>query len=73
MRRALAMRQRTYPEGHCRIAGAQALLGASLAAQHRDEEAKALMGAADRGFEPVPGRQARGREANRVRLIGLAR
>ena len=31
LRRALDMRQRTYPAGHWRIAEAQALLGASLA------------------------------------------
>lgn len=68
MRRALEMRQRTYPAGHWRIAEAQALLGASLASQHRNDEAETLMRAADRAFNPIPGRQARDREANRVRL-----
>jgi serine/threonine protein kinase/tetratricopeptide (TPR) repeat protein len=68
LRRALEMRQRTYPEGHWRIAEVQALLGASLAAQRRNDEAEALMRAADRVFQPIPGRQARDREANRVRL-----
>jgi len=33
------MRQRTYPEGHWRIAEARALLGASLASQQRQDEA----------------------------------
>jgi len=68
LRRALELRQRTYPAGHWRIAEVQALLGASLAAQHRDDEAAALMRAADRVFQPIPGRQARDREANRARL-----
>ena len=68
LRRALELRQRTYPAGHWRIAEVQALLGASLAAQHRDDEAEALMRAADRVFQPIPGRQARDREANRARL-----
>jgi len=68
LRRALDMRQRTYPAGHWRIAEAQALLGASLASQHRNDEAEALMRAADRVFQPIPGRQARDREANRGRL-----
>jgi hypothetical protein len=74
LRRGLELRQRTYPAGHWRIAEAQALLGASLASQHRNEEAEALMRAADRAFQPIPGRQARDREANRVRLrsIGAA-
>jgi len=62
------MRQRTYPAGHWRIAEAQALLGASVAAQHRTDEAEALMRAADRALKPIPGRQARDREANRARL-----
>jgi len=73
LRRAVDLRQRTYPAGHWRIAEAQALLGASLAAQHRDEEAEALMRAADRAFIPIPGRQARDRDANRARLDQLRR
>jgi serine/threonine protein kinase/tetratricopeptide (TPR) repeat protein len=73
LRRALEMRQRTYPAGHWRIAEAQALLGASLASQHRNEEAEALMRAADRIFQPIPGRQARDREANRVRLRDITK
>jgi tetratricopeptide (TPR) repeat protein len=71
LRRALEMRQRTYPEGHWRIAEVQALLGASLAAQRRTDEAAALMRAADRVFQPIPGRQARDREANRARLRSI--
>jgi serine/threonine protein kinase len=73
LRRALEMRQRTYTAGHWRIAEAQALLGASLAAQHRNEEAEALMRAADQSLKPIPGRQAREREANRVRLRRISR
>jgi hypothetical protein len=72
LRRALEVRQRTYPEGHWRIAEAQALLGASLASQQRHDEAEALMRAADRSFKPIPGRQARDREANRVRLRSIS-
>jgi hypothetical protein len=73
LRRALELRQRTYPAGHWRIAEVQALLGASLAAQHRNEEAEALMRAADRAFTPIPGRQARDREANRARLRSISK
>lgn len=71
MRRALAIRERMFPAGHWRIAEAQALLGAALAAQGRDAEARVLMQAADRAFKPVPGRQQRDRDANRARLQRL--
>ena len=54
-RRALAVRERMLPVGHWRIAEAQALLGASLAAQRRFEEARRSMEAADRTFKPIPG------------------
>jgi hypothetical protein len=70
-RTALLVRQRTYPAGHWRIAEAQALLGASLLAQHRDTEAEPLMAAADKAFNDIPGRQARDRQANRARLISV--
>jgi hypothetical protein len=70
-RPALEVRQRTYPPGHWRIAEAQALLAASLQAQHRDAEAAALMVAAEQSLKPVPGRQGRDREANRARLDQL--
>jgi serine/threonine protein kinase len=72
-RPALTVRQRIYPAGHWRIAEAQALLGASLAAHRRYDEAEALMTAADLAFKPIPGRQARDRDANRVRLERLRR
>jgi serine/threonine protein kinase len=71
LRSALRVRQSIYPPDHWRIAEAQALLGASLAAQRRVEEARELMQAADRTFKPIPGRQARDREANRARLAKL--
>jgi serine/threonine protein kinase len=70
-RHALEQRQRIYAPGHWRIAEAQALLGASLAAQRRDEEAEPLIIAADRALKPIRGRQARDREANRGRLQRL--
>jgi hypothetical protein len=68
VRRALEVRQRNFPAGHWRIAEAQALLGASLAAQRRYDEAEPLMVAADHVFKPIPGRQGRDRDANRARL-----
>ena len=70
---ALTVRQRIYPAGHWRIAEAQALLGASLAALHRTDEAEKLMRAADQVFLPIPGRQVRDRDANRERLRLLRR
>jgi len=73
MRRALAVRERSLPAGHWRIAEAQALLGASLAAQRRADEAELLMKAADRTFKPIPGRQVRDRDLNRERLRQLSR
>jgi tetratricopeptide (TPR) repeat protein len=71
-RRALTVRERILPAGHWRIAEAQALLGASLAAQGRRAEAESLMLAADRAFEPIPGRQLRDRDLNRERLRRLS-
>jgi hypothetical protein len=73
MRRALEMRQRMYPPGHWRIAEAQALLGASLAAERRYDEAVVLMKAAGRTFQPIPGRQAHELAVNRTRLEQLQR
>ena len=72
-RSALAVRQRTFPAGHWRIAEAQALLAASLAAQQRFAEAEPLMVAADQALKPIPGRQGRDRDANRARLEKLRR
>jgi serine/threonine protein kinase len=73
VRPALAVRQRIYPAGHWRIAEAQALLGASLLAQHRYAEAEPLMVEADKVLKPIAGRQARDRDANRSRLNQLQR
>jgi serine/threonine-protein kinase len=70
-RRALQARERTYATGDWRIAQAQSLLGAVLLAEARDAEAEPLMLAADRALTPVPGRQARERDANRARLAAL--
>jgi serine/threonine protein kinase len=72
-RRALSVRQRMFPAGHWRIAEAQALLGAALAAGRHADEGEALMLAADRTFTPVPGRQLRDRDLNRERLRQLRR
>ncbi|HEX6162460.1 MAG TPA: serine/threonine-protein kinase [Vicinamibacterales bacterium] len=73
LRRALSIRERSFPAGHWRIAEAQALLGASLAAQRRNAEAEKLMLEADRVLKPIPGRQGRDRDANRARLQQLQR
>jgi serine/threonine protein kinase len=70
-RRALSVRERILPAGHWRIAEAQALLGASLAAQGRVAEAEPLMATADRALKPIPGRQQRDRDLNRERLRQL--
>ena len=72
-RHALDVRQRIYAAGHWRIAEAQALLGASLMAQRRNDEAEPLMIAADQALKPIAGRQNRDREANRARLNALTR
>ncbi len=72
-RQALDVRQRLYQPDDWRIAQAQALLGWSLLAQRRYDEARALMLAADRGLKPIAGRQARDRAANRDRLTALQR
>jgi hypothetical protein len=73
LRDVLAARQKLYPARDWRIAQAQSLLGAALAAQKRYAEAEALMRAADRGLEPIVGVQARERAANRARLVALYR
>jgi hypothetical protein len=71
VRRALEVRERLYAPGDWRIAQAQALLGASLLAQNRRDEAERLMLEADKGLKPIAGRQARDRDANRARLASL--
>jgi len=73
LRHALQVRERTYAAGDWRIAQVQSLLGAALLAQSRFAEAEPLMRAADQVLKPVPGRQAREREANRARLAALGR
>jgi serine/threonine protein kinase len=73
LRAALSAREKLYPPGDWRIAQTQSLLGAALAAQKRYAEAEPLMIAADRALKPVPGIQARERDANRARLAMLRR
>ncbi len=70
-RGALAVREKAYPAGDWRVAQAQSLLAAALIAERRGAEAEPLMLAADRVLKPVPGRQARERDANRRRLAEL--
>ena len=64
-------REKALPAGDWRIAQAQSLLGAALAAERRYADAKLLMVAADQSLNPVPGRQAREQVANRRRLDAL--
>jgi tetratricopeptide (TPR) repeat protein len=71
LRAVLSAREKRYPPGDWRIAQAQSLLGAALAAQKRYAEAEPLMVAADHGLMPVPGVQERERAANRARLATL--
>lgn len=73
LRQALAVRQRLLAPGDWRVGYVQSLLGAALFAQKRYAEAKPLMIAADQVLKAVPGRQARERDANRVRLAALQR
>jgi len=70
-RRALEIREKTLPAGDWRIAQAQSLLGAALVGEKRYADAKPLMMAADESLKPVPGRQARERDANRRRIDAL--
>ena len=70
-RRVLNTREKALRAGDWRIAQAQSLLAAALLAERRDAEAEPLMLAAARGLKPVPGRQARERDANRARLAEL--
>jgi serine/threonine protein kinase/tetratricopeptide (TPR) repeat protein len=71
LREVLDIRQRLYPTDTWRLAQAQSLLGAALAAAGRDAEAEPLMLAALKGLRPMPGIQGREREANRERLVAL--
>jgi hypothetical protein len=71
LRHALDVRQHLYPSGDWRIAQVQSLLGASLAAQHRDDEAEPLMVTAAAVLQPIPGPQGLEEAANRSRLASL--
>jgi eukaryotic-like serine/threonine-protein kinase len=71
LRRALAARSRLYAPDDWRIAQTKALLGAALAARGQHADAEALMIAADRRLQPIPGVQLRERTANRARLVAL--
>ena len=70
-RHALDVRQRLYPPGDWRIAQAQALVGQSLLALGRKDDAETLMREADRVLKPIAGRQGRDRAANRDALRRL--
>jgi serine/threonine-protein kinase len=71
LRRVLAMRERLLEPADWRIAQVKSLLGASLVAQARYEEAEPLMAAAAAGLKPLPGQQGRERLANRARFAAL--
>ena len=71
LRHILEQRTKMLATDDWRVAQAQSVLASSLLAQHRVDEARALMEAADRVLKPVPGPQAREFAANRARLSSL--
>jgi serine/threonine protein kinase len=73
LREALRVRMAGAPADDWRVAQVQSLLGAALFAQGNYAEAEPLMRAADRVLQPIPGLQARERDANRARLAALYR
>jgi serine/threonine protein kinase len=73
LREILEAREKLYPPRDWRVAQAQSLLAAALAAQKRYAEAEPLMVAADASLKPVPGIEARERDANRARLAIVRR
>jgi hypothetical protein len=70
-RHVLERRQQGLPVSDWRVAQAQSILAASLLAQHRPDEARPLMEAADQVLKPVPGVQGREYAANHARLSSL--
>jgi serine/threonine protein kinase/Tfp pilus assembly protein PilF len=71
LRQALEIRQRAYPEGDWRIGEAQGLLGESLTALRRYDEAEGLLLNADRILKDGPGWEGREAKATRLRLVAL--
>jgi hypothetical protein len=71
LRHALEVRQHLYPPGDWRIAQVQSLLGASLAAQQRYDEAEPLMMTASDVLQPIPGPQGLEAADNSRRLASL--
>ena len=70
-RSALQRRERTFPLATGASRRRRACSARCSLAESRDAEAEPLMIAADRALKPVPGRQARERDANRARLAAL--
>ncbi len=75
LREALRVRLASMQRDDWRIGQAQSLLAAALVARggSATAEAESLMLAADRLLKPIPGAQARERDANRARLAALYR
>jgi len=73
LREALRVRTGRLRPDDWRIAQVQSLLAAVLAARGDLAGAEPLMLAADRVLQPLPGGQARERDANRARLAALYR
>ena len=64
-------RRRTFPEDDWSVAATKSLLGATLAALQRYDEAEAVLLDAHRDLEAVPGPQSRDAKATLARLVAL--
>jgi hypothetical protein len=71
LRRALAVRERTYPPDDWRTAATKSHLGAALTAGRRYAEAEPLLLAAVKVLKDVPGRQGKEARSARARLVSL--
>jgi serine/threonine-protein kinase len=71
LRHALVLRERILDANDWRLAQVKSLLGGSLAAQSRYEDAEPLMLDADRHLSMRTGPEGRERVANRSRLVAL--
>ena len=71
LREALAIRQRAYPAGHWRIGEAEGLLGETLSALGRYDEAEGMLLDAHRLLKDGPGWEGREAKATLLRLVAL--
>jgi eukaryotic-like serine/threonine-protein kinase len=70
-RKALEIREHTYPAGNWRIGEAKGLLGECLTAMGRYDEAEALLLDAHRLLKAGPGWEGEQAQATRLRLVAL--